>query len=61
MGCCNSKRSKYKNNYKGKNEEINLESQEKELINILAEVNKQIDNLKNQVMIILFYFIVYRH
>ena len=31
-------------------EEINIESQEKDLINILTEVNKKIDNLKNEVI-----------
>ena len=31
-------------------EEINIESQERELINILTEVNKKIDNLKNEVI-----------
>ena len=53
MGCCNSKKDKLKNGNKNKSkrvEEINIESQEKELINILAEVNKEIDDLKNQVI-----------
>ena len=53
MGCCNSKKDKLKNGNKNKPkrvEEINIESQEKELINILAEVNKEIDDLKNQVI-----------
>ena len=53
MGCCNSKKDKLKNVNKNKSkrvEEINIESQEKELINILTEVNKEIDDLKNQVI-----------
>ena len=53
MGCCNSKKDKLKNANKNKSkrvEEINIESQEKELINILTEVNKEIDDLKNQVI-----------
>ena len=52
MGCCNSKKNKLKNSNKNKTtkiEEINIESQEKELINILTEVNKEIDQLKNEV------------
>jgi hypothetical protein len=52
MGCCGSKKDKLKNANKNKAtrvEEINIESQEKELINILTEVNKEIDDLKNQV------------
>ena len=56
MGCCNSKKDKLKNANKNKSkrvEEINIESQEKELINILTEVNKEIDDLKNQVINIL--------
>ena len=53
MGCCSSKKDKLKNGNKNKStrvEEINIESQEKELINILTEVNKEIDDLKNQVI-----------
>ena len=53
MGCCNSKKDKLKNTNNNKStkiEEINIESQEKELINILTEVNKQIDDLKNEVI-----------
>ena len=53
MGCCNSKKDKLKNANKNKSkrdEVINIESQEKELINILTEVNKEIDDLKNQVI-----------
>ena len=53
MGCCSSKKDKSKNGNKNKStrvEEINIESQEKELINILTEVNKEIDDLKNQVI-----------
>ena len=57
MGCCNSKKDKLKNASIGI-EEINIESQEKELINILTEVNKKIDNLKNEVINI-FYIIIY--
>ena len=53
MGCCNSRKNKAKNT-SNVLEEINIESQEKELINILTEVNKKIDNLKNEVMIILY-------
>ena len=52
MGCCNSKKDKLKNANKNKAtriEEINIESQEKELINILTEINKEIDDLKKQV------------
>ena len=49
MGCCNSKKDKLKNASIGI-EEINIESQERELINILTEVNKKIDNLKNEVI-----------
>ena len=50
MGWCNSKKDKMKNsnNNAAKIEEINIESQEKELINILTEVNKEIDDLKNE-------------
>ena len=48
MGCCNSKKDKLKNTSSGI-DEINIESQERELINILTEVNKKIDNLKNEV------------
>ena len=51
MGCCSSKKNKNKNASNGL-EEINIESQERELINILTEVNKKIDNLKNEVIII---------
>ncbi len=51
MGCCNSRKNKAKN-ASNLIEEINIESQEKELINILTEVNKKIDNLKNEVIII---------
>ena len=59
MGCCNSKKDKMKNsnNNAAKIEEINIESQEKELINILTEVNKEIDDLKNEV--IYFYHSLY--
>ena len=57
MGCCNSKKDKLKNASIGI-EEINIESQEKELINILTEVNKKIDNLKNEVINI-FLFRIY--
>ena len=49
MGCCNSKKDKLKNASNGI-EEINIESQEKDLINILNEFNKKIDNLKNEVI-----------
>ena len=49
MGCCSSKKNKNKNTSNGL-EEINIESQERELINILTEVNKKIDNLKNEVI-----------
>ena len=49
MGCCNSKKDKLKN-ASIRIEEINIESQERELINILTEVNKKIDNLKNEVI-----------
>ena len=45
MGCCNSRKNKAKN-ASNLIEEINIESQEKELINILTEVNKKIDNAK---------------
>ena len=60
MGCCNSKKNKLKNSNKNKTakiEEINIESQEKELINILTEVSKEIDALKNEVnyIILLIY------
>ena len=56
MGCCKSKKKNASNGI----EEINIESQERELINILTEVNKKIDNLKNEVsnniiLLILFY------
>ena len=53
MGCCSSKKDKLNNSNKNKTariEEINIESQEKELINILTEVNKEIDDLKNEVI-----------
>ena len=53
MGCFNSKKDKINNLNKNKTakvEEINIESQEKELINILTEVNKEIDALKNEVI-----------
>ena len=53
MGCCNSKKDKIKNVSNGI-EEINIESQERELINILTEVNKKIDNLKNEVIVIIY-------
>ena len=62
MGCCNSKKDKLKNANKNKVtrvEEINIESQEKELINILTEVNKEIDDLKNQVNDIFLLIIIY--
>ena len=62
MGCCNSKKDKLKNSNKNKTtriEEINIESQEKELINILTEVNKEIDDLKNQVNDIFLLIIKY--
>ena len=52
MGCCSSKKDKLNNSNKNKAariEEINIESQEKELINILTEVNRKIDDLKNEV------------
>ena len=58
MGCCNSKKDKLKNASIGI-EEINIESQEKELINILTEVNKEIDDLKNQVNDIFLLIIKY--
>ena len=58
MGCCNSKKDKLKNASIGI-EEINIESQEKELINILTEVNKKIDNLKNEVINIFLLIIYY--
>ena len=53
MGCCSSKKDKLKNPNKNKStrtEEINIENQEKELINILNKVNKEIDDLKNEVI-----------
>ena len=53
MGCCNSRKNKAKN-ASNLIEEINIESQEKELINILTEVNKKIDNLKNEVIIFIY-------
>ena len=62
MGCCSSKKDKLKNPNKNKAtriEEINIESQEKELINILTEVNKEIDDLKNQVNDIFLLIIIY--
>jgi hypothetical protein len=52
MGCCNSRKNKAKNAL-NVSEEINIESQEKDLINILTEVNKKIDNLKNEVIHVL--------
>ncbi len=60
MGCCSSKKDRLKNsnnNKATKIEEINIESQEKELINILTEVSKEIDALKNEVnyIILLIY------
>ena len=61
MGCCSSKKDKLKNannNNAAKIEEINIESQEKELINILTEVNKEIDSLKNEVIIKFLLFII---
>ena len=58
MGCCNSKKDKIKNVSNGI-EEINIESQERELINILTEVNKKIDNLKNEVIVIKLLIIYY--
>ena len=58
MGCCNSKKDKLKNASNGI-EEINIESQEKDLINILTEVNKKIDNLKNEVIHIILFIICY--
>lgn len=58
MGCCNSKKDKLKNASNGI-EEINIESQEKDLINILTEVNKKIDNLKNEVIHIILLIICY--
>ena len=60
MGCCNSKKDKSKNASNGI-EEINIESQERELINILTEVNKKIDNLKNEVIDFFYYKIFYRY
>ena len=57
MGCCSSKKDKLNNSNKNKTariEEINIESQEKELINILTEVNRKIDDLKNEVNYITF-------
>ena len=54
MGCCSSKKDRLNNsnnNKTSKVEEVNIESQEKELINILTEVNKEIDALKNEVII----------
>ena len=62
MGCCSSKKDRLKNsnnNKATKIEEINIESQEKELINILTEVNKEIDDLKNEVINIILLIIVY--
>ena len=59
MGCCNSKKDKLNNSNKNKTariEEINIESQEKELINILTEVNRKIDDLKNEVNYITFIY-----
>ena len=61
MGCCNSKKDKLKNANKNKAtsiEEINIESQEKELINILTEINKEIDDLKKQVTEIFLLIII---
>ena len=58
MGCCSSKKDKIKNVSNGI-EEINIESQERELINILTEVNKKIDNLKNEVIVIILLIIYY--
>ena len=58
MGCCNSKKDKLKNASNGI-EEINIESQEKDLINILTEVNKKIDNLKNEVIHIILLIICF--
>ena len=61
MGCCSSKKDKLKNSNKNKTtriEEINIESQEKELINILTEVNKEIDDLKKQVTEIFLLIII---
>ena len=60
MGCCSSKKDRLKNSNNNKTtkiEEINIESQEKELINILTEVSKEIDALKNEVnyIILLIY------
>ena len=59
MGCCSSKKDKLNNSNKNKTariEEINIESQEKELINILTEVNRKIDDLKNEVNYITFIY-----
>ena len=59
MGCCSSKKDKLNNSNKNKAtriEEINIESQEKELINILTEVNRKIDDLKNEVNYIIFIY-----
>ena len=59
MGCCNSKKDKLNNSNKNKAariEEINIESQEKELINILTEVNRKIDDLKSEVNYITFIY-----
>ena len=59
MGCCSSKKDKLNNSNKNKIariEEINIESQEKELINILTEVNRKIDDLKNEVNYITFIY-----
>ena len=58
MGCCNSRKNKAKN-ASNLIEEINIESQERELINILTEVNKKIDNLKNEVIHIILLIICY--
>ena len=63
MGCCSSKKDRLKNsnnNKTAKIEEVNIESQEKELINILTEVNKEIDALKNEVIIYIINIIIYR-
>ena len=63
MGCCcGSKKDKMKNTNNNKTtkiEEINIESQEKELINILTEVNKEIDDLKNEVINLFLLIIIY--
>ena len=63
MGCCSSKKDRLNNsnnNKTSKVEEVNIESQEKELINILTEVNKEIDALKNEVIIYIINIIIYR-